>query len=259
MRRKRVQRIAWALALMFLLCGCGSEGGSRNVQQQNAVESVIEKQIARESGKETEPQTEPVTEKQTEPQTEKQTEQKTEQNTEKQSETEVSSTETWASIIGEKNTESEPVSDEELMGSIRDSYKSDPDPEVDIDLTAMDSDMVYATVYQMTYVDPTPYEGKVFKAAGTFSVAMSTITDNYYSYVLVKDALACCAQGIEFHWESGNEVYPDDYPAEGSEIEVIGKFESYREDGDPNLYTRLGDAKMTIFSQPEKHEIKFEY
>ena len=248
-RRKLISVAVVVLGLC--LTGCGEDGG-RKVQSTNAVESVIDQQIAKENARtETEKSEALVTETPTEPVTEAP---KTEAPVTEAPTTEASSvlsTETWEEINKRQKEEAATITDEQLMGEIRDSYESTPDPDVDIDFTAMSSDMVYATVYQMCYVDPKPYEGKVFKAKGTFAIATSNITNLYYSYVVIKDALACCASGVEFQWEKGGEKYPDDYPADGTEIEVIGTFESYTEEGDPNLYTHLKNAKMTILSKPE--------
>jgi len=241
-----------ALTLGFVLSGCGGSDSSRSGQSQNLVENAINQQIASEEGKNT--AEEVTTEK-------KETEAKvTEAPVTESPSTEAASiysTETWSSLVEKQQEESATVTDEQLMAEIKESYESAPDQNVDIDLTAMTSDMVYATVYQMTLVDPKPYEGKTFKAKGTITYATSEITNLYYAYVLIKDALACCSQGVEF--ECTGYACPGDYPAEGAEIEVIGTFESYREEGDPNLYTKIGNAKMNIISEPEKHEVSFEY
>ena len=116
---------------------------------------------------------------------------------------------------------------------------------VDIDLTQMSSDMVYATVYQMV-MDPNQYIGKTFKIKGLYCVAQEPKTGAYYQYCLVQDALACCAQGLEFVWGDGSHVYPDDYPPEETEITVQGTFETYKEPGDDTLYSRLANATMTV-------------
>ncbi len=252
-----------ALILGFVLSGCGEGGSSRSGQNQNLVENAINQQIASEEGKsDAKNVAENVTEeKKTEaPSTEAVTEAPTETPVTETPSTEAASdysTETWASLVDKQKEESATVTDEQLMKEIKDSYTSTPDQNVDIDLTVMDSDMVYATVYQMTFVDPEAYVGKTFKASGKITYATSSVTNLYYAYVLIKDALACCSQGVEF--ECKGYACPGDYPAEGAEIEVIGTFESYTEEGDPYLYTRLANAKMNIISEPEKHEITFEY
>lgn len=57
-------------------------------------------------------------------------------------------------------------------------------------------------------------------------------------------ATACCAQGIEFVWEDGSHIYPDEYPTDNAEIIVEGTFETYKEERDENMYCRLSDATL---------------
>ena len=116
---------------------------------------------------------------------------------------------------------------------------------VDYDLTQMSSDMVYATVYQMMAA-PQQYEGKKFRIDGNFYAAYYEKTNKYYYYCIVQDATACCAQGLEFIWGDGTHVYPDEYPKDNAEVIVEGTFETYREDGDKNLYCRLCNATMQV-------------
>ena len=69
------------------------------------------------------------------------------------------------------------------------------DGEVDYDLTVMGADMVYATVYQMM-IDPKSYIGKSFKIRGNYYSSYSKDKDVYYHFCMIKDAAACCAQGL---------------------------------------------------------------
>ena len=115
------------------------------------------------------------------------------------------------------------------------------DGTVDYDLTQMSSDMVYATVYQMM-VTPEEYEGKTFRIDGNFYATYYEATKKYYFYCVIQDVTACCAQGMEFVWEDGSHIYPDEYPEDNAEIVVEGTFETYKEEGDQNLYCRLSDA-----------------
>ena len=115
---------------------------------------------------------------------------------------------------------------------------------VDYDLTQMGSDMVYATVYQMM-VSPEQYEGKTFRIEGNFYATYYEPTAKYYFYCIIQDATACCAQGLEFVWDDGSHIYPDEYPADNAKVVVEGTFETYQEEGDTNLYCRLKDAKLT--------------
>ncbi len=116
---------------------------------------------------------------------------------------------------------------------------------VDYDLTAMSSDMVYATVYQMM-INPKTYIGKTFRMDGLYYATYYEPTAQYYHYCIIKDATACCAQGLEFVWDDGSHVYSDEYPKDNAEVVVEGTFETYREDGDDNLYCRLKDATMEV-------------
>ena len=106
---------------------------------------------------------------------------------------------------------------------------------VDVDLTVLSSTMVYSEVYNMLYNDPAHYLGKTVKARGTFSI-YQLVTDgvlqpDLVSYAcIISDAAACCAEGMEFVLE-GDLTYPDDYPELGTEITVIGEFQSYEENG----------------------------
>ena len=117
------------------------------------------------------------------------------------------------------------------------------DTSVDYDLTTMNSDMVYASVYQLM-VDPETYVGKTFKMQGTYYSTFYEPTNKYYHYVIIEDAAACCAQGLEFVWGDGSHVYPDEYPANESRVEVSGTFETYKEGEDERLYCRIVNATM---------------
>ena len=133
------------------------------------------------------------------------------------------------------------VPNEDTINSMEDVQKTKG--KVDYDLTQMSSDMVYATVYQMM-VAPKEYEGKTFRIDGNFYATYYEATKKYYFYCVIQDATACCAQGMEFVWEDGSHIYPDEYPKDNAEIVVEGTFETYREDGDKNLYCRLSDATL---------------
>ncbi len=113
-----------------------------------------------------------------------------------------------------------------------------------VDLTTMSSTMVYATVYQMLET-PERYEGKTVKMKGTFNAGWYDKTAQYYYYVFIQDATACCSQGMEFLWD-GEHSYPDDYPEIGQEIEVTGTFETYKEAGDPLEYCRIANAELIV-------------
>ena len=107
---------------------------------------------------------------------------------------------------------------------------------VDVDLTVLSSTMVYSEVYNMLYFYPEDYYGKNVKMTGQFNVYQwvdesGIVADMPVAYAcIISDTTACCAEGVEFVLE-GDYTYPDDYPELGTEITVIGEFQSYEENG----------------------------
>ena len=123
---------------------------------------------------------------------------------------------------------------------------------IDIDLTTMSSDMVYSTVYQMMY-EPDDFVGKVVKMSGAYYPSWYDATQQYYHYVIIKDATACCQQGMEFVWGDGSHVYPDEYPAEQTEVEVVGVYELYKDNPDDQMeYCRLKDCTFEVINEAGK-------
>lgn len=112
--------------------------------------------------------------------------------------------------------------------------------DIDIDLTKLDSNIVYAQVFDMVNY-PEKYIGKTVKANGTFAYTQDKGND--YFAVFIKDATACCAQGMEFVLK-GEHTYPDDYPEIDTEITVIGTFNTYKEG--TQQYCQLKDASITV-------------
>ena len=107
------------------------------------------------------------------------------------------------------------------------------DGEVDYDLTVMGADMVYATVYQMM-IDPKSYIGKSFKIRGNYYSSYSKDKDVYYHFCMIKDAAACCAQGLELLWADEKMNRHENCPEEDTLVTVEGVFETYEEG--PNTY-----------------------
>ena len=132
----------------------------------------------------------------------------------------------------QQNTDTQTT--ENIQGSV-----NAPEAAVDVDLSVMDSDMIYATVYQMMS-DPEQYVGKTFRIEGKFYVTYDEMTKNQYYYCVIKDATECCAQGLEFVWGDGSHIYPDEYPTDGTEVIVDGTFELYMEND--SRYCRLANA-----------------
>ena len=115
------------------------------------------------------------------------------------------------------------------------------DGQVDYDLSSMGPDMVYATIYQMM-IDPKSYVGKSFKVTGNYYSSYSKENDQYYHFCMVKDAAACCAQGLELLWADENMNKHENCPDEEALVTVEGVFETYEEG--QNTYGRLKDVRL---------------
>ena len=208
---KKVLRIAMLVLVLLILAGCGKEGGTAKRQGggTSAVNDVINAQIEA-SGKKA---TEAVTP------------------TEKPAETPTETPEITPAVT----PESTPVETPEITPAEDPSEPRD----VDVDLTELSATMVYSEVFSMMN-DPDHYMGKIIKMKGIFSVYHDDYTGIDYFYCIIKDATACCAQGMEFTLEGCS--YPDDYPEEGMEIVVMGEYTTYLEGG--ALYCTLKEAKL---------------
>ena len=115
------------------------------------------------------------------------------------------------------------------------------DGQVDYDLSSMGPDMVYATIYQMM-IDPKSYVGKSFKVTGNYYSSYSKENDQYYHFCMVKDAAACCAQGLELLWADDSMNKHENCPDEEALVTVEGVFETYEEG--QNTYGRLKDVRL---------------
>lgn len=206
---KHFIQTAILLLLILTLAGCGSGGNSaRKTDNGNAVENAINEQM---EAADTE-----------------------QSDTEETSDTDVEESETIASTEEAASAQNQTEEGTESTGS----------GSVDYDLTVMNSDMVYATVYQML-VNPDDYIGKTVKMSGPFYPYTNADGTVYYPACIIEDATACCTQGMEFVLASAE--YPDDYPEMGTTITVTGTFETYQEDG--YLYCHLVDAVLETQEQ----------
>ncbi len=111
---------------------------------------------------------------------------------------------------------------------------------IDVDLTKLSSNMVYAEVYNMM-TSPEDYVGKTIKMEGTYYASYWEGTGKYYHCVLISDAAACCQNGIEFVWDDDTHVYPDEYPPDNTVIELTGVFELYEEEGQTYCHIKTDD------------------
>lgn len=115
-----------------------------------------------------------------------------------------------------------------------------PSKGVDLDLSKLSGTVVYSQVYDMVS-DPDSYIGKRVRVKGNFNYFRDDDTNQDYFAVVIADATACCAQGMEFVW-AGDHNFPMDYPLPDSEITVTGTFGTYMENGFE--YIQLSDADL---------------
>lgn len=110
---------------------------------------------------------------------------------------------------------------------------------VDLDLSVLSGTVVYSQVYDMV-MEPEQYLGRVVRVKGSLSYFQDPDTLKEYFAVVIADATACCAQGIEFVWNGRR--YPEDYPPLDTELTVTGVFNTYEENG--LTYLQLADAEV---------------
>ncbi len=118
---------------------------------------------------------------------------------------------------------------------------------VDIDLTVMNSTMIYSVIYDIM-VNPTAYYGKSLIVDGYFdSMYLDEFQSRYY-FVVVPDATACCVQGLEFRLPDEG-TYPDDYPDPGTDIRIRGVLGNYEEAG--QVYSYIMADRMTVLQKDD--------
>ena len=107
-----------------------------------------------------------------------------------------------------------------------------------IDLTTVNSTMLAVEVHNIV-TNPEDYIGKTIKIMGPYCNEYFADTDKYYHYVLYD----YCCQVVEFEW-NGDHKCPDDYPVQLTEIEIVGKFDTYRELGQQYCCIYADDIKI---------------
>ena len=110
----------------------------------------------------------------------------------------------------------------------------------DLDLTKFSSVMVYSGLFNVM-ANPYAYRGKTIKLKGYFDAYHDDLTGKDYFGVMVMDASACCATGLDFVLK-GEHKYPEDYPETGAVITVMGKFDVYTEGEE--IFCHLVDAEI---------------
>lgn len=121
------------------------------------------------------------------------------------------------------------------------SFAKDADSQkIDINLARMSGTMVYAQVYKMV-TEPVKFIGKRVKMKGVFSSYYDEETKKRYYGCVIADALACCSQGLAFELAKERK-FPEEFPAEGAAIIIVGDFEM-EEDGD-DAFPVIRNAKI---------------
>ena len=125
-----------------------------------------------------------------------------------------------------------------VFSEATDALTSEPSA-MEIDLTRMSSTMVYSYVFNMLNA-PDDFIGQRFKIRGTYDEQYWDQTNLTYHYIVIADATACCAQGLEFVLTDSGAAYP----RLGEEFEISGIFGTYEEDG--LNYIRIDADIITI-------------
>ena len=158
------------------------------------------------------------------------------------SEKSIEGSESIVSFIDESESQSSSLSEANSSSSDIASSSIPSYEKIDVDLTIMNSTMVYSQVLNMLE-EPNLYIGKIVKMAGPFRPFGSTDPRYCFPAILIADATACCATGIEFllynvplcSMSGGN-----GYPLYDEEAIIVGRFETYLEGSD--MYIHLVDA-----------------
>lgn len=133
-----------------------------------------------------------------------------------------------------------PSADEKTPAADGETDALSPEPPgadgVDVDLTQMNATMVFAEVSNLMF-DPDPYVGKVIRMRGMAVSSTDPDSGATYHAVIIRDATACCASGLDYVLTEGQA-----YPPDEAEVTVTGEFELYEEDD--LLYCRLRDATL---------------
>ena len=96
---------------------------------------------------------------------------------------------------------------------------------VDVDLSRLSATMVYAEVFNILS-NGYKYDGKTVRMCGAFSTSEGEDDDGQpvrKFHCIIRDATACCAQGIEFAMRD-KLAWPTDFPKTNSTITVVGRF-----------------------------------
>jgi len=113
---------------------------------------------------------------------------------------------------------------------------------VDVDLTILSETIISAELMHII-LNSDDYIGKTIKVGGTYANIFHEATGMHYHYVITKQGDACCQEGIEFIL-TDDRKFPDDYPAMGTPIELIGVFSRGEGDGIRFFYLATDDIHI---------------
>ncbi len=228
--------LSCVMILSFVACDSNTDSASK-LQNGNSVEEAMNQQMEKEDAAKT---TEELPETLVVPPTESSSEQGGVEKID----------EAAAEELFGKGNDYDPKATTEATTESGATSIEDAKTDVDVDLTVMNSNMVYSTVYQMM-ADAPSYVGKTVRMKGSYYSTYDETTDTRYFYIIVKDATACCQQGLEFVWGDGTHKFPDEYPEDGTEAVVSGTFETYKDNPDDVYeYIHLVNASFEVVDAP---------
>ncbi|MCL2392413.1 MAG: hypothetical protein FWC66_07380 [Oscillospiraceae bacterium] len=94
---------------------------------------------------------------------------------------------------------------------------------VDVDMAAMSSTMAQAKFFSI-FTNPMEYLGQTIRASGPYFSFYFDELQNHFVMIVPGDA--CCRLGFEFRLPD-TYVYPDDFPAQYTPIEITGVLSRY--------------------------------
>lgn len=111
---------------------------------------------------------------------------------------------------------------------------------VDVDLSVLSSTMAQAEFFNILS-NSSNYFGKTIRAKGVYYNECLNADGPFYHYVTIVYGDACCRMGFEFKL-TDDYVFPKDYPAQNSMVDVVGVFDKYEESG--HWYSYLAVDKI---------------
>lgn len=221
-----MKRYIYALNLLLILvlltaCGSSTDSAAKRTTTSKSVDDVLKEQMAKADNASSEDASSEIDEQNTE--------ESVVENTD-------SSTDTADSDNGDSTTVSSEVdSINDTLSEAGQQALDTSHDDIYVDLTLLSSTLIYSEVYNMM-CDPDKYIGKKIRMSGNTAIFHDDYDGNDYYACIIKDATACCSQGIEFQLKEG------EYPTEDEVITVTGIYSSYDINGQ-TFYT-LKDAVL---------------